>query len=268
MKNGIHSIFKMLGILIIAYLVIAIPALVYTGDISLPGRNSQDSQVSFKDIQERNPSENIDVPAEKQTLNPESSAVEYYNRTYTWEYGGSSQNYQIEIPKEMYDYYKNQSHSSQGFTKYALTNKDRTVLNEIIFDFEKYGESRNYTDYQNVMNLIAFIQAMPYTSDILTTGYEEYPRYPIETLVDNGGDCEDSVILAAALLSEMGYGTVLLEFKGHLALGVDGGENFNGAHYEYKGRKYYYVETTVPGYGIGDVPDDVDAREAKIHPMK
>ena len=268
MKNGIYSIFKMLGILVLAYLVIAFPALVYTGDITLPTfpeRNSQDTQIPFKEIQETDSSENTNT-----SINQKPVAVEYYNRTFEWEYEGHPQNYTIEIPKELYDYYKSQPHSSQRFSRYARTDKDRELLNGIIDDFEAYGEKCNYDGSENAMNIIAFVQAIPYTSDKLTTGYEEYPRYPVETLVDNGGDCEDSVILAAALLSEMGYGTVLLEFPSHLALGVKGSDGFskNGDPYLYKGEKYYYVETTISGYEIGEIPDDVNTSTVIIHPME
>jgi len=35
--------------------------------------------------------------------------------------------------------------------------------------------------------LRAFVQSLPYTSDLVTTGYDNYPRYPIETLIDMAG---------------------------------------------------------------------------------
>jgi hypothetical protein len=69
---------------------------------------------------------------------------------------------------------------------------------------------------------------LEYTSDLVTEGYDEYPRYPIETLVDKGGDCEDTAILAASIIRGMGYGVVLLVFPktadspGHCAVGVAG----------------------------------------------
>ena len=269
-------VFEMLGLLIIGYLAFACLVFAYTGDIALPSRNSQEIGVprmtdiplikdSEEPIQETN-SPKSELLENKQDSPP--SAVEYYNQTYTWKYDGYESEYFIGIPKEYYDYYKKQSHSSRKFENYALSNNDRAVLNKMIATFKEQGDKRNYTDYQNVMNIISFIQAMPYTSDNVTTGYDEYPRYPIETLVDGGGDCEDSSILAAALLSEMGYGTVLLEFPNHLALGVAGGDGIKGSYYEYNGVKYYYVETTASGYGIGEIPEEIDTSTAKIHPMK
>jgi Predicted periplasmic protein len=275
-KDGIIA-FRILGLLIVGYLALACLVFVYTGDIALPERNSQYIDVPQrinvpqtddleKTIPETNSPGNFDLSEKNQDSPP--NAVEYYNQTYTWKHDGYESEYFIGIPKEYYDYYKSQPHSSRKFENYALSDKDRPVLRQMVATFKEQGDKRNYTDDQNVMNIIAFIQDMPYTSDYITTGYDEYPRYPIETLVDGGGDCEDSAILAAALLSEMGYGTVLLEFPNHLALGVAGGEGIIGSYYEYKGVKYYYVETTASGYGIGEIPEEIDASTTKIHPMK
>jgi len=53
---------------------------------------------------------------------------------------------------------------------------------------------------------------------------EEDPKFPIETLWEGGGDCEDKAILAAALLKALGYDVVFVTypyyFTGHAMLGV------------------------------------------------
>jgi len=201
-----------------------------------------------------------------QTYKPPSA--EYYYQTYIWSYGGYEYTYSLGIPGTTYDYYRNQSHKSTRFDQYALSDNDRKILNQIITNFEEIGNERGYSKDENAMNIIAFVQAIPYAYDNVTTGYEEYPRYPIETLVDGCGDCEDTAILAAALLHEMGYGVVLLEFPSHLALGIAGGENITGSYYEYNGTKYFYVETTASGWGVGKVPKEIDSSTAKIHLMK
>ncbi|MDV0446573.1 hypothetical protein MsAg5_04180 [Methanosarcinaceae archaeon Ag5] len=191
----------------------------------------------------------------------------YHSQTYTWKYDGREWSYSISIPDDAYSYYQNKSHTRGDYNQYALSDYDRKILGQLVDSFREQGIQNNYTDDEVVLNIITFIQAMPYTSDSVTTGYDEYPRYPIETLADGGGDCEDSSILAAALLSEMGYGTVLLVFPGHMALGVAGSDNLTGSYYEYKGVRYYYVETTIPGPKIGQVPPGVQSSSAKIYPM-
>ena len=63
---------------------------------------------------------------------------------------------------------------------------------------------------------MAFVQSLPYVSDSVSSGYDEYPRFPFETLYHGGGDCEDSSILLASILYDMGYGVALIELPGHI----------------------------------------------------
>lgn len=106
--------------------------------------------------------------------------------------------------------------------------------------------------------LATFVQSLPYTSDSVTTGHDEYVRYPLETLIDDGGDCEDTAILLAALLKELGYDVVLLSPPGHMAVGVavSAGVVHSYTTIEVHGVHYAYVETTGDGWRIGEVPDE------------
>jgi hypothetical protein len=80
--------------------------------------------------------------------------------------------------------------------------------------------------------------------------------YPLETLLDGVGDCEDAVILAAALLKRLGYDVALLYYAGHCALGVAGAEGLPGDFVEdpQTGVRYFYGETTSEGWSLGQVP--------------
>ena len=115
---------------------------------------------------------------------------------------------------------------------------------------EGYGaeETVNFT--------ASFVQNLRYRLDD-----EEYPNYPVETLVDKAGDCEDTAILAAALLDAMGYDTVLIRFTsavegeaGHMAVGVAVTGVSGGCSYRYDGRTYYYLETTSTSWEWGRCP--------------
>ena len=103
---------------------------------------------------------------------------------------------------------------------------------------------------------VAFVQSLEYTSDDLTTGFDEYPRYPYETLYESGGDCEDTAILTAALLQELGYGVVLIELPGHMAVGVKCSEDTSGYYYLDNGIRYCYLETTNINWEVGQLPDE------------
>jgi transglutaminase-like putative cysteine protease len=121
-------------------------------------------------------------------------------------------------------------------------------------------------DRQKVEFLIDFVQNLPYIPDDVSTGYDDYTKRHIETVIDGGGDCEDSAIMLASLLlsDSFSYGTALLLLPGHAALGVKGGDDLPGYYYEKDGTKYYYVETTGKGWDVGGIPDEYRNEEAYV----
>jgi hypothetical protein len=131
-----------------------------------------------------------------------------------------------------------------------------------------------FSEFETAEFAASFVQSLPYVPDSVSTNFDEYPRYPIETFMDNGGDCEDTSILMAALLQEMGYGVVLLrfapaaEYEGHLAIGVAGGDGIQGSYWEYEGRRYYYLETTGDGWEIGQIPEEYRNARATVLAMR
>jgi hypothetical protein len=111
------------------------------------------------------------------------------------------------------------------------------------------------------------VQSLPYVSDSVSAGYDEYPRFPFETLYHGGGDCEDSSILLAALLYDMGYGVALVEFPGHMGVGVKGSQVLEGSYYDYAGTRYYYLETTNSGWDVGVIPEEYADLDASVQPV-
>jgi hypothetical protein len=152
------------------------------------------------------------------------------------------------------------------YKEYIISSRDKPYLDALINKMTESGKKKGYTDAENVMNVVAFVQSLPYFKDSSSTVYNEYPRYPIETLVDNGGDCEDTAILTAALLREMGYGVVLVNPPQHMAVGVKC-NSCTGTYYEYNGARYYYLETTGNNYRIGEIPSDYANQKVTIIPL-
>jgi hypothetical protein len=137
---------------------------------------------------------------------------------------------------------------------------------------DKLNESASemgYGSYDKVSFVLAFVQSLRYTSDNVTEGYNEYPRFSIETLVDEGGDCEDTSILFATITLIMGFGTVYINPPDHYAVGILG-ENLHGTYWEYptdSNKTYYYCETTGDGFKIGQLPDQFTGQTAYIYPI-
>ncbi len=201
-------------------------------------------------------------------INEASQSTEVNTLQYTWEYDGREWSWDILIPQALYDYYQQlpRLHTS-NYSVYVTHPMDDIYIDALVEKITSASQQAGYSGLQTIEFAIAFVQSLPYTADSVTTPYDEYPRYPVETLLDNGGDCEDTSILMASLLHSMDYGVVLLSMPDHAAVGVLGGEGIYGTYWEYDEGKYYYLETTSEGWGIGEIPDEYKNVGATINPM-
>ena len=122
------------------------------------------------------------------------------------------------------------------------------------------------TQQEQVHFVIDFVQDLPYVPDDVSTGYDDYTKSVTETLVEGGGDCEDTAIMmAAALQAEtFNYDCILIQPPQHMAVGVYGND-LPGTYWEYNGRRYYYLETTGNGWGVGELPPEYDGEDAYLH---
>ena len=197
-------------------------------------------------------------------------AEEYFDKSFEWYYEGSRWTWDLRIPKSLYDSYKGVSVSDR--IKYGVAGYDFLVTTQdsymrlLASKLHKVAAENGYESYDEVSFVLSFVQSLPYTSDSVTAGYDEYPRFPIETLVDDGGDCEDTSILFATIVLILNYSTVFISLPHHLAVGVWGKELL-GHYYTYKERTYYYCETTGENYRIGDIPDRYKDISASIYPI-
>jgi hypothetical protein len=188
---------------------------------------------------------------------------QWYDENFSWTYNNVQWNFNVQISQSIYDFYKYDSdHTSENFSGYALTSEDKSFLQDVTTKLKVNGASYGYSDYDNAMNVLTFVQSIPYAED---TANPEYTKYPIETLKDDQGDCKDKAILAAAMLHEMGYDVVLLQYQQHMAVGID--INASGTYFEYDGARYYYAETTSVNWDIGDMPDALDGQTPIVLPL-
>ena len=191
---------------------------------------------------------------------------EVTTRSYRWDYDGKEWTWELQIPEALYQYYTEMSRSSaSNYSGYVTHPLDDEYIGELAGTIIDVADKNGYSEYEIIELSAAFVQNLPYNSDSGTTPYDEYPRYPVETLVDNGGDCEDTSILLASILDSMGYSVVLLNPPYHLAVGVMHGEGVPGRYYPYNGGSYYYLETTNPGWRIGEIPQNYRFVSAYIY---
>lgn len=207
----------------------------------------------------------ISTKAIESSILPSRGDSGTYTRKFEWSSMGYNWWITLEIDKSHYQYYKNRQRlSTRDYSLYVSDPSDDGYMSNLVRTFRDLKEKNGLSDAQTVQSIIAFVQSLEYRLDADSTGYDEYPKYPLETLVDMNGDCEDSSILLASLLREMGYGAVLLNPPGHMAVGVKGSDTIPGTYYLVDGIRYYYVETTGPNWSIGKLPEQYKGEKVLV----
>ncbi len=176
-----------------------------------------------------------------------------------WGYSGKLWSLEIGIPSDVISYYEQipRPRWEGNFSYYSefIDPNDKGI--------EKLtGELKNFIDekwdyYDKVMFVASMVQQMHYTSDNLV-GFDEFSKFPMQTLNDGTGDCEDFAILAAAILKKMNYDVKFLfleipDNENHMAIAVLGEDNYAGTYFIQDGKKYFYVET-IARYSFGEYP--------------
>ncbi len=102
-------------------------------------------------------------------------------------------------------------------------------------EFKKIKNDKGLSDDELLELMTTFVQSLRY--ETLT---DNPAKYPVETVVEGSGDCDDKSLLLAGLLSREGYRVVLMSFEPeeHMAVGVAADD------YLYKNTGYTYIETT------------------------
>ena len=138
------------------------------------------------------------------------------DKTYDWSYGGKDYSITLSIRySDYYAYRTNDIERSQGteeHDKEFVTSDDKYVV-QIAEYIVSATTGLDKADAVNV--LLRFTQTIPYKYDSESMGEDEYWKFPLETLYDNNGDCEDTSILFCAIGKAMGYDTALMLFNGH-----------------------------------------------------
>jgi transglutaminase-like putative cysteine protease len=149
---------------------------------------------------------------------------------YSWTYSGNSYEFSVTYDYGDYKYYATLDTDSRAVTNYSLvtnfvTDSSGTVqeiANNLISLYqEKYGSNADITGQDFTNFIVAFVQyCYTYMYDSVTYGQDEYFAYPMETIYQSGGDCEDTSILAAAVYEAAGYDAAVGLLPGHAIVGV------------------------------------------------
>jgi hypothetical protein len=200
------------------------------------------------------------------------NATPVVERTFTWYTNGHKSTITLDIPRDLYNYYKNQPHprnvSSDTVSAYTINEMDRQYLHTLVNRLKDASEFKSYRARNDYRNVVAFVQCIVYETDIdpVTKPSRDYWKYPIETLADGNGDCEDTAILTAALLKEMGHDVAIVLLPDHAAVAI-ACTNCNGYYYPLNDKRYYYLETTGAGFSPGTMDVKYHSSKATLIPL-
>lgn len=199
-------------------------------------------------------------------------------KSYMWLYNIPWE-WKVEVPISTLNYYQQKARPKwtgeySYYSKY-IDPADRGILAVTKGLKETLVEAKatySWNTDQEIMFVVSMIQQFRFIPDS-TLGYQDYEKYPVETLFDGFGDCEDKAILAAALLKRMGYDVCLLfletadKKRSHIALGAVIPNRTTGNYFMSGTKRYYYIETTYAGWRIGETPAEWQGLAAVVIPV-
>jgi len=197
---------------------------------------------------------------------PESSFAQNYERIYLLQRGESTFQLTISITHTLYDYYLQKSHQAPisdldtFVTPYSLA----LVAADIRTIFP--GEE------EFVNGVLMVVHQIPYEVVAET-------KYPVETMIDNKGDCDLLSYIAASMLETQGLDIVLFyyEQESHMNLGINlqnppQDSRTTVTYVDYQGTRYYMAECTgndwETGWRIGEMPPELEGAQITVIPLE
>ena len=208
------------------------------------------------------------------TLETQIEDIVEFNVThhYTWRFEGFDRSLSLSIPYKLYWEYRDRPRPADwgDWAQMCKDPDDDAFITQMADEFLSIASSEDYTDAETVNYVVTFVHKMLNTEETITAPWDGRPKYPIETLVDLGGDSEDTSILTAAILHEMGYDVALIFFEDikHVIVGVGPGEGIFGTYYESFGSRYFFLETTGDGWKVGEKPTALSPEQVHEYPLK
>ena len=177
-----------------------------------------------------------------------------------------SQEYKLNVavPRSLYEYYREKDHkvsSVKDFAKFVTPYALKPIADKLMEIYQ--AEEENFAN-----GVLMIVHQIPYSAT-------KPAKYPVETLVENSGDCDLLSYIAASIMKAGGLDVVLLyyENKAHMNVGVHLSHVPRDArtavcYVTYKGVRYYMAECTgerwEDGWRVGECPPDLRYEETQI----
>jgi hypothetical protein len=163
----------------------------------------------------------------------------------------------VAVPQSLYDYYVLQNHkqvSDEDFVKFVTPHALQPIADKL---WEIY--QNNYENFAD--GVLMIVHQIPYEVTVPA-------KYPVETIVENKGDCDLFSYIAASIMKAGGLDVVLFYYKSeaHMNVGVHLPDPPRYARRQvyyitYNGIRYYIAECTggnwAEGWRVGECPPDL-----------
>ncbi len=168
----------------------------------------------------------------------------------------------VSISEELYENYSSRDHTLYYYDFSRFVTPD--TLKPIAEDLRNIYK----TDEDFANSVLTLVHQITYVES-------DPQKYPVETIVDNQGDCDLLSTTAASIMKAGGLDVVLLLLEGydHMFLGVNLPESPKDARstvhfYRHQEKKYYVAETTggrwETGWRVGECPEKLQRALAKV----
>ncbi|MGQ9642173.1 MAG: hypothetical protein ACUVUF_08700 [Candidatus Bathycorpusculaceae bacterium] len=215
----------------------------------------------------------------RDVFNPVQANSTAVTIVYYTNFGRNRQIITFSVSYDKYESYHKQFHPYWGEQNLTSASEyitsDDTIINQIVETIKNQTQSEE--ELANA--LLDFVQYKGFTLSIRYYTTTEL-KYPIETLVEMGGDCDTHSFLYATLMKAAGFKVLLLLSKNsvnglsHAATAVhltnspvNSLPELEDKFFTYNGEKYYFAETTSWNYRVGDLPSWLKNAEFYVVPV-
>lgn len=207
--------------------------------------------------------------------NSTASTVVYYTN-----FSRNQRILSFSIPYEKYDACHKTVHPYWGIADLESADEYITTSETIIIQIVETIRNQTHTEEEFADALLDFVQDKGHGLSIRYYPTTEL-KYPIETLVEMGGDCDTHAFLYATLMKAAGFKVLLLyseevldDGQYHVATAVNlmnppenSLPNYPDSDFTYNGEKYYFAETTLASWRVGDLPTDFEGISFHLVPV-
>jgi hypothetical protein len=133
-----------------------------------------------------------------------------------------------------------------------IYNHSSSKMSSLLDGFNKIFIEENFDDRDKFYFVITFVQNIKY--DRPGGELDLFP--PLGTIAYRFGDCDSKAMLLYVILERMGVDCAMLwshNYK-HAMLGIR--VNGRGDFLIANGKKFYFLETTYPNWGVGEIPPE------------